>query len=422
MNTLKWIFPTIFMITFYACEMQTDTPSADCRRVGYECTNGFTCVADSSGQYECVPVMEKVDMTGEGSLSDLDVPDLDVPDLEVPDSEIPDSEIPDSEIDLDLPDMMMLEVDLEIPDLELDLEVDASIEDALIDQGVAPAEIHLTSEIPSSLAILDSLTLTWEVQSATPVTVSHVVLCEGELIHCGTSIYYHQRIPGTLVSYNEAEQKYMYAAQFQVTPAGLYSLSINADIGQGQEELIALPATPLTVYVPMIPTDQYPEGPYGLEVGNVINPFRFTGFADTFIDADINGINEPMREISLAEFYQTNDPQAQLLLISVSTGWCPSCLRDVETLNRLHADYQGQGLRILSLFYQDDLYEVVDLFWLEDFASTYRINFPIAIDPLLLVNINGYVPTHYLIQPETMTILDVGLIDLESEISTFFSE
>ena len=279
--------------------------------------------------------------------------------------------------------------------------------------------IQLATDPPETIAIREEFTLTWTVTSAAPVSASHVVLCEGELAHCGTSIYYAHRILGQAIDQDESTQTSTFEAVVRIEAAGSYSIAVNADLGQGQEELIATPTLPIEIYVPVIPTDNYPDGPYGTEVGEIFPRTELTGFADTFIDEDVSGLNETSRLISSAEFYQENDPDSRLLLITISAEWCPPCTTDAKQMAALYEEYYASGLRLLSVYFQDADKNPVSLVWLENFAREFGLQYPIAYTTPDSELVGSSIPTRYLVDPATMEIIDIPSNLVEAVSSRF---
>lgn len=82
----------------------------------------------------------------------------------------------------------------------------------------------------------------------------------------------------------------------------------------------------------------YPVGPYGTGVGGTLAPLEFVTPADELWSFD-------------ADVFQ--DPDAKVMLLTTTAGWCTACLEEQPVLNELHAEYAADGLRVVVSIFED---------------------------------------------------------------------
>lgn len=62
-------------------------------------------------------------------------------------------------------------------------------------------------------------------------------------------------------------------------------------------------------------------------------------------------------------------------LLNFWATWCPPCRAEMASLNRLHRDFAGRGLRVLGVAVDEDLNLV------REYQRSQALDFPILLDP-----------------------------------------
>ncbi len=164
---------------------------------------------------------------------------------------------------------------------------------------------------------------------------------------------------------------------------------------------------------------EYPEGPFGNEIGSVVANYKFVGFVDPSVDT------ESAREIQFADFYNpTGDgvypegspygagqPKPKALLIIVSAGWCEPC--KYENANYLPGDYEEyhpQGAQFLLQMADGPTLGKPAVFQnLIGWTKKYHTKWPAVIDPTNKLSplwAQDAFPTNMIIDTRTMTIVE----------------
>jgi len=68
-------------------------------------------------------------------------------------------------------------------------------------------------------------------------------------------------------------------------------------------------------------------------------------------------------------------PMKSPLLLNFWATWCPPCRAEMQSLERLHKAYAGQGLRVVGVSVDTDHYLV------KEFVFQEHLSFPIVLDP-----------------------------------------
>lgn len=63
------------------------------------------------------------------------------------------------------------------------------------------------------------------------------------------------------------------------------------------------------------------------------------------------------------------------MVLNVWATWCAPCRAEMASLNRLHRDYEGQGLAVVGISIDRDRYMV------SEYLRTGAVDFPVLIDP-----------------------------------------
>jgi cytochrome c biogenesis protein CcmG/thiol:disulfide interchange protein DsbE len=105
------------------------------------------------------------------------------------------------------------------------------------------------------------------------------------------------------------------------------------------------------------------------------------------------------------------DYRGQVVLVNNWATWCPPCKAEMPTLVAYHNKHAAQGFSVIAIEAGDPLDEVLQ------FASTYKMNFPVWLDPdgeALKAFRNGTLPNSYVIdRTGTIRLAWTGEISME---------
>ena len=163
----------------------------------------------------------------------------------------------------------------------------------------------------------------------------------------------------------------------------------------------------------------YPDGPYGLSKGSVVPNFKFLGWHNPQIAADVNNLEE----IDFAQFYnptgtdtwpadgsyRPGEPKPKVLWIDVSAQWCGPCNQESKTdLPPLYAKYQPMGAEIVLELIEDNNGGPALPTNLHMWTTAYKTAWPAIIDPsrqmFTLASADAY-PANILIDTRTMKVI-----------------
>jgi hypothetical protein len=167
-------------------------------------------------------------------------------------------------------------------------------------------------------------------------------------------------------------------------------------------------------------TRPYPEGPFGVGKGSIIENYKFIGYPNAM------KVNNALAEIEMAEFYNpTSDGvygegsafpadalKPKVILIDVASVWCGPCNQEAATvLPGLHAKYAPQGGEFfLQLFDGPKPGIAATSKSLYNWTTKYKVDYPSAIDPSgkleALFQSNAF-PTNMIIRTKDMKIMNV---------------
>ncbi|HVY47402.1 MAG TPA: TlpA family protein disulfide reductase [Minicystis sp.] len=179
--------------------------------------------------------------------------------------------------------------------------------------------------------------------------------------------------------------------------------------------------------------EAYPAGPYGINVGSVVENYHFVGYVNYVADH-----TDGMQEVQLADFYNPHaddpnydpgdgpddrvfpdgspygagTPKPKALLIDVSSVWCPPCNDEAHySLPGKYSAYKPQGGEFLlnladgpnpgTSATPDDL---------TTWTNEYHEEFPAVIDPeykLAALFAADFFPANMVVNPRNMKICKV---------------
>jgi len=143
-----------------------------------------------------------------------------------------------------------------------------------------------------------------------------------------------------------------------------------------------------------LPRDTYPQGPYGISTGSVIESLDF--------------ITSEGAEFGLGEVFA--DPANRLLLLVTSAGWCTSCVEEQPVLQSLFDRYGARGLSVMVALFETGQYKAADSNFVRYWKDKFKLSFHVVGDPAFLLS--GYydssmTPMVMLVEVDTMKILSI---------------
>lgn len=156
----------------------------------------------------------------------------------------------------------------------------------------------------------------------------------------------------------------------------------------------------------------YPAGPYGKDVGDVVENFTFTSGWLNPVAAN----HDPAQfaPISFADFHDPAGTQAELILLNTAAVWCVACKIEhggsssSKNLNEHFDELSPKGLRLLSLLFQDAKGDPATAAHLVSWTQAYETRFPMALDPEYQMGRFGpanQAPLNILVDARTMKIM-----------------
>jgi len=137
----------------------------------------------------------------------------------------------------------------------------------------------------------------------------------------------------------------------------------------------------------------YPAGPYGTGVGEIVRNHELA--------------LAPCGTISMLDLFC--DPDAKVLLVFGTAGWCTACIPESDALPGLYADYHDQGLEILALVFEDASGNPATVTFAGGYADHYGFTFPTAEDADKQIGEyfdTSQAPLNMFVNLETMEILE----------------
>lgn len=115
------------------------------------------------------------------------------------------------------------------------------------------------------------------------------------------------------------------------------------------------------------------------------------------------------------------DYHGRFLLLNFWATWCPPCIQEMPSMERLHQRLTGRGLAVLAISQDSEDREHV-----QEFVRRLKLNFPVALDPEQTVGESYGVhdlPSTFLISPDGTVIAAVkGGLDWDSPAAVEFIE
>lgn len=147
----------------------------------------------------------------------------------------------------------------------------------------------------------------------------------------------------------------------------------------------------------------YPSGPFGIEVCDRIENLSFTTTDE--------------KTLSLQDI--RSNPDARLLLISTSAGWCAACIEEQPVLEDLYNTRNEKGLEVMVALFQDAVYSPASAALAQQWTDQFELNLKVVADPAkdtgdLEFALSPYydtnlTPMNMLVDLESMTILEINV-------------
>jgi hypothetical protein len=151
-------------------------------------------------------------------------------------------------------------------------------------------------------------------------------------------------------------------------------------------------------------SSDYPNGPYGTKVGEVVPNLQFIGFENP-------RLSQSSTNVALSDFYRPADKHA-ILLLNTAAVWCQPCQVEHQDLPSKVDALGPRGLEVFSLIYQDANGKPANEETVSVWANTFDTNFALAADPDFQLGQFGPAdspPLNVVIDAKTMRILAIFL-------------
>ncbi|HEU5056198.1 MAG TPA: TlpA disulfide reductase family protein, partial [Kofleriaceae bacterium] len=104
-----------------------------------------------------------------------------------------------------------------------------------------------------------------------------------------------------------------------------------------------------------------------------ITDLEFSAFVDG------NTAGEPVT-VRLSDWFAENSPGTRILMVNAAAGWCVPCMREAEEMPDFAADYQPQGVAILTAVFQDQNGDPADREFVKTWVDAFALTLPALID------------------------------------------
>jgi thiol-disulfide isomerase/thioredoxin len=118
----------------------------------------------------------------------------------------------------------------------------------------------------------------------------------------------------------------------------------------------------------ILPRNAYPEGPYGIEEGEIMDSL-------TFLDPS----NDETGTLSFEDLFL--NPDNQLILLTTSAGWCTACIEEQPVLTELFETYGPDGLVVMVILFEDGDFIPAYTEFAAQWKTQYELDFYVVADP-----------------------------------------
>jgi len=157
---------------------------------------------------------------------------------------------------------------------------------------------------------------------------------------------------------------------------------------------------------------KYPSGPYGLQVGAVIENLTFQGKRDANRDGSL--VNEQLGPIELADYYRHGQTKTRVLLLTACAAWCGPCNAEAPQLVTMYNNYATSApgsVEFLDALTEKVNHQPPDEQSLNSWANKFHVPYAMATDPsgvkLLRYSTEKAYPLHIVVRTKDMTIAKI---------------
>jgi len=182
------------------------------------------------------------------------------------------------------------------------------------------------------------------------------------------------------------------------------------------------PAAPADDYV----LTEYPLGPYGRNLGSVIENLEFLGWHDP-VAAGYDPAN--FEVVRLSDFYDPSGQQRKIIVLNASAVWCSVCRAEYRHMKDMdiHATYEAKGAQLLGALFEDASGGPATPADLTVWGSTpaFSVAFPMVLDPGFKLGAyftSDSTPLNLIIDARTMQIIDATMGYDPSASSTYWQQ
>lgn len=180
------------------------------------------------------------------------------------------------------------------------------------------------------------------------------------------------------------------------------------------EDDTSSPAAPLgTSEGDFRPLAAYPPGPYGSELGSVIENHAFLGWRDP-----VRSAFDPTRleRVELADYYDPTGSRTELIVVNASAVWCPACraeMRDIDVAD-LSQSFRERKVVLVGTLFEDADFAPAKPQDLALWGSglNFLLDFPLVLDPGLKLGpyfAQSVTPLNLVLDARTMQIVFVQM-------------
>lgn len=104
-----------------------------------------------------------------------------------------------------------------------------------------------------------------------------------------------------------------------------------------------------------------------------VTDLEFSAFLDGNTD------EEPVT-VHLSDWFAENAPGTRILMVNAAAGWCVPCMREAEEMPEFAAEYEPQGVAILTAVFQDQNGDPAEREFVQTWADAFSLTLPVLID------------------------------------------
>ncbi len=147
----------------------------------------------------------------------------------------------------------------------------------------------------------------------------------------------------------------------------------------------------------------YPDGPYGVGDGDIIENFVFSGF---FAETATASAQSSYQRVDFQRIRSLG--RYRYLLLNVAAEWCSGCRVEAQLLPDLFNDWSPRGGYVLSVIVENTRSQLADRAVLDQWRATYQMNYAMVHDPQDRIRsafATNTLPINVIVDLETMRIV-----------------